>query len=606
MAWIDLFLRLKTILSHLLEAEARSQSLIERARPESRASTRNLIHYLALRQLDVRKTQLELADCGLSSLGRSEGAVLGNLLRVIERVSEAQGRVSEPTPALETLTFAEAEQLLHQHTRDVFGPKPKDRHVYIMVTAPDRREGSETFFDRLVASGVDILRINTAHGQREDWQTLVSRARAAARRAGHDLRVLVDLPGPKLRTEALAPPLQVLKMQPRRDELGKVVEPFQLRLLRPGQSIESELSVVLPEPFFDDLQDGDRLLFRDARGRSRKLTVEARPHGQWLACGQQTAYLTPQQPIRCRGAHGAERGPFLALGLPRCLPSVELPVGENFLLIHPNATSALPSNMPCFAVTVGEVFETLAVGQRIFVDDGKIETRVIEAAPHFAVLQVVRAVRNRARLRGEQGLNLPDTEVKISAISEPDREAFAFAKDHADLVGVSFVRSVQDVEDLENLIHDTDLGLVVKVETRGGFDALPTILLRALGRRPLAVMIARGDLAVECGYERLAEIQEEILWLCEAAHTPVVWATQVLENLAKTGFPTRAEVTDAAMSVRAECVMLNKGPFIMEAVELLANILQRMEAHTFKKRSLYRPLAVSGLGHLNLQELAGI
>ena len=82
-------------------------------------------------------------------------------------------------------------------------------------------------------------------------------------------------------------------------------------------------------------------------------------------------------------------------------------------------------------------------------------------------------------------------------------------------------------------------------------------------------MIARGDLAVEVGFERLAEVQEEILWLCEAAHVPVIWATQVLESVAQTGQPSRAEVTDAAMAERAECVMLNKGPHIGEAVRAL-------------------------------------
>jgi len=106
----------------------------------------------------------------------------------------------------------------------------------------------------------------------------------------------------------------------------------------------------------------------------------------------------------------------------------------------------------------------------------------------------------------------------------------------------------------------------------------------------IGIMIARGDLAVECGYERLAEVQEEILWICEAAHVPVVWATQVLENLAKLGQPSRAEITDAAMSVRAECVMLNKGPHILEAVDLLDRILRRMAAHQHKKRSMMRRL----------------
>jgi len=102
------------------------------------------------------------------------------------------------------------------------------------------------------------------------------------------------------------------------------------------------------------------------------------------------------------------------------------------------------------------------------------------------------------------------------------------------------------------------------------------------------VMIARGDLAVECGYERLAEVQEEILWAAEAAHRPVIRATQVLESLARTGQPSRAEITDAAMGERAECVMLNKGPHILEAIRVLDDILTRMQSHQAKKRSLPR------------------
>jgi pyruvate kinase len=104
-------------------------------------------------------------------------------------------------------------------------------------------------------------------------------------------------------------------------------------------------------------------------------------------------------------------------------------------------------------------------------------------------------------------------------------------------------------------------------------------------------------LAIEVGFDRLAEVQEEILWFSEAAHLPVIWATQVLETLAKTGIPSRAEVTDAAMSVRAECVMLNKGEHITDAVRFLDNILQRMQAHQLKKRSMLRRLAVADFAH---------
>jgi pyruvate kinase len=119
---------------------------------------------------------------------------------------------------------------------------------------------------------------------------------------------------------------------------------------------------------------------------------------------------------------------------------------------------------------------------------------------------------------------------------------------------------------------------------------LPDLIFTAMANQAAGIMIARGDLAVECGYERLAEIQEEILWLCEAAHMPVIWATQVLENLAKTGIPARAEITDAAMSGRAECVMLNKGPHVVDAIRVLDNILQRMADHQTKKSPWLRQL----------------
>ena len=134
---------------------------------------------------------------------------------------------------------------------------------------------------------------------------------------------------------------------------------------------------------------------------------------------------------------------------------------------------------------------------------------------------------------------------------------------------------------------------MLKIETRIAFENLPRLLLTGLRFPPIGVMVARGDLAVEIGYERLAEVQEEILWLSEAAHVPVIWATQVLETLAQTGIPSRSEVTDAAMGERAECVMLNKGPHVVEAVRFLADVLPRMQLHQQKKRAMLRRLSVS-------------
>src|SRR5262249_25898587 len=141
-----------------------------------------------------------------------------------------------------------------------------------------------------------------------------------------------------------------------------------------------------------------------------------------------------------------------------------------------------------------------------------------------------------------------------------------------DMVALSFVSQPSDLERLRAQLARLgcpERGVVLKVETQAAFENLPRLLLAALRSRPVGVMVARGDLGVEVGFERLSELQEEMLWLCEAAHVPVIWATQVLEGMAKSGLPSRAEVTDAAMSGRAECVMLNKGPYMLQVVEFL-------------------------------------
>ena len=161
--------------------------------------------------------------------------------------------------------------------------------------------------------------------------------------------------------------------------------------------------------------------------------------------------------------------------------------------------------------------------------------------------------------------------------------------DIADLVDLSFVRESDDVTTLFDALArmgGDHLGLVLKIETQRAFEQLPQLILTAMAHPRVGVMIARGDLAVESGYERMAELQEETLWLCEAGHLPVIWATQVLEQLAKTGRPSRAEISDAAMSERAECVMLNKGPYICDAVVALDDILCRMADHHYKKSAL--------------------
>ena len=101
------------------------------------------------------------------------------------------------------------------------------------------------------------------------------------------------------------------------------------------------------------------------------------------------------------------------------------------------------------------------------------------------------------------------------------------------------------------LIGGGHLGIVLKIKTWEAFEQLPSLLVASIRTPCDGVMIARGDLAIECGFERMAEVQEQILWIGEAAHVPVIWATQALESVAKEGLASRVEVSDSASSQRA-------------------------------------------------------
>ncbi len=252
-----------------------------------------------------------------------------------------------------------------------------------------------------------------------------------------------------------------------------------------------------------------------------------------------------------------------------------------------------PPRIPC---TLPAALEQVRSGERVWFDDGKLGGVVEDVLPEGVSVRITYARKGQRKLLPDRGINFPESAIDIDGFTDKDREDLALVVRYADSVGLSFAQRVVDVGALQRRLAELGaprLGLVLKIETRRGFEALPQLLLEPVGEHPLGVMIARGDLALEVGYERLAEVQEEVLWLCEAAHVPVIWATQVLESVSKNGMPTRAEITDAAMSQRAECVMLNKGAHVVKTVHVLDDILQRMEAHQRKKSATLRPLRVS-------------
>jgi pyruvate kinase len=267
-----------------------------------------------------------------------------------------------------------------------------------------------------------------------------------------------------------------------------------------------------------------------------------------------------------------------------------LHVGDRIRLAVSAEVASEPS-MPVVTISFPEALARLPLQAQVWIDDGKIRGRVVGIEGSDRVVEVTGARVKGERLRLEKGVNFPGTPLDLPALSPEDLAALPAIAQYADMIGFSFVQRPQDIVDLDRAIETLNparglMPLVLKIETPEAVRNLPRLIVEAAGARPTAVMIARGDLAVELGHIRLAEIQEEILWLCEAARIPVVWATQVLDDLVKEGLPSRAETTDAAMAQRAECVMLNKGPHVVEAIRFLSDIAGKMSRHQSKKYAL--------------------
>lgn len=556
-----------------LEAERDAQASIQAVASVHRASAANLVHYVALRSRDLRPLQVRLSTDGLSSLGRMEPRVMANLESIIRILDDALGTWSDLPPA------RPAQDVLSANAAALFGGEPDGRSTRIMVTLPSEAAAEPGFVAGLVAAGMDAARINCAHDDPATWT-------AMARNVAHadpSVPIAMDLSGPKLRTGPIAPGPAVVRFRPRRDELGRVQEPASLWIGEGADAVP-----VTEAESLHGLRPGDTLRLRDASGRTRHLTVAGVRDGAVRLEADRTVRLVPGSALRGRG-HRIEVG-----ALPAREQALRVRVGDTIVLTA-SQDPAIPGTTGVHTIgcTLPEAFAAVRRGHRIAFDDGTIAGVVTEADGTRIVAEVTDTRAGGKKLRAGKGINLPDTTLPVAAVTDEDREDLRTAVTIADIVQLSFARSPADVRQLLALLDEhaaDDLGVVVKIETVAGFAALPEILLELLRRRRVGVMIARGDLAVEAGFERLTEVQEEILWLCEAAHVPVIWATQVLDTLAGSGVATRAEVTDAAAGERAECVMLNKGPRITDAIVALDDILRRMSGHHDKKRPLLRRL----------------
>ncbi len=603
--------RLAEIRCSLIKLESDFKKQRSGVNPAWRKSAENLVHYMALRRHDVRLLQEELAVLGLSSLGRSEAHVMSTLDAVLSVLHRLAGRPFDLPEQREHPGFNEGTALLAAHTEALLGPPPTQRSVRIMVTMSSDAADDYGLVRDLLSHGMNCMRVNCAHDTADEWARMIEHLERARRELGLPCKIQMDLGGPKLRTGPIEPGPQVTVWHPKRDSLGRVIEPVRVWLAPAGSGraapAHADASLPVAPEWLAAVQPGERIHFKDARHKRRVLeVVGAAGEGRWARC-EQTAYVTPKTVLSRIDTLEAGKRDTQVGALPSIEQTILLRRGDRLTLtaepvagkpasLDASGKVLVPASISC---TLPEIFAQICVGERIWFDDGKIGGVVRDARPEAVTVEINHASVKGDRLGADKGVNLPDTKIDFPAITPKDLQDLRFIVAHADLVGMSFVRHERDVHELQARLAElggSNLGIVLKIETRQGFERLPNLVLAAMRQPTAGVMIARGDLAVECGFERIAEVQEEILWICEAAHMPVIWATQVLESLAKKGRPSRAEITDAAMGERAECVMLNKGPHIVAAVAALDDILHRMQDHQAKKSARLRPL------HLTMHE----
>lgn len=590
--------QLQEILTRAAALEDEYAADLESVHPEYRDSARNLVHYLALRQSDISALQEDLAALGLSSLGRAERNVLASVQAVLHALHRLDGDPNSGSEqlltGLELMNPAAA-----AHKQAIVGDTRADREVAIMVTLPPEAAENAALVGEMVAAGMNVARINCAHDDPMAWSAMVDNVRAAS----PDCRIMMDLAGPKLRTGPLRPGPGVLHIRPKRDALGRVLAPRRIRFMPDDVLQRGSKAAVVPVPreCIELAKPGDEFRLRDTRGKKRSLDVVEKDGKGLIVESYRGLYLAAGTKLRLIRRSSGEKLLYRVGELPEAEQPLLLRVGDT-LVLHRSSAPGEPAKEDADGNVVSpahiacqqpEVFRYVKVGDPVSLNDGKITGVIIAVSEEQLDIEITRAKPTGSNLRGNRGINFPGSEIELEGLTESDRHNLEFIVEHADAVALSFARSPDDIRLLQDELDKypgNSLALVVKIETKRGFRSLPGILLAAMRTYPAAIMIARGDLAVECGWVRLAELQEEILWFCEAARMPVIWATQVLEQGAKKGLPSRAEISDAAMSQQADCVMLNKGPHIIAAIRMLDDILRRMQKHRFKKTARLRKL----------------
>jgi len=566
----------------------------------------NLQHYKVLRSEDRKGLQEKLFSLALSSLGRSFAHIAWSIETLSEQIESSLSAHIEnnsPEKFSPELTINDALALNISNAKLLFGGKATTQlsrqKTAIMVTLPSNAaENNGVLIRDLAKVGVNAFRINTAHDDASTWRAMAKIIQEINLSYDDDskIKIFVDLAGPKIRTGKIRrvnTPIVIGS-----NKVLKSVHITQSKDMDTHAEYFNDITreklpaqIVLNKRIYKKLEVDSVLKIVDTNSKKAFITITEIYDDFIKGSIDKKVYLDDSAKIYRKRKPGKILNIQKQVELIRLKKEDLLIIGEEdeegyAALYDENRNLIEHAYIGC---SFQGIAEHVDIGEKIFIDDGKIGLEVMKIEGRLITCRVTLAKENGTLIKEEKGINFPDSHIVTEALTQNDKENLLNVLDFIDHISLSFCQSAQDVKDLKNLLREhgrEDIGIVTKIETKRAVSNMPEILEELLDWQKSAVMIARGDLAIEVGFENLAYVQESLLDICDAAHIPVIWATQVLENQMKNNLPSRAEITDAAMSGRAECVMLNKGAFAINTINVLKHILHDMHSISKKSRQL--------------------
>ena len=294
------------------------------------------------------------------------------------------------------------------------------------------------------------------------------------------------------------------------------------------------------------------------------------------------------------------KGPEIRTGILEGGQKVYLEEGSQFTL----TTEQIEGNNTRCSQTYKDLPKDVKVGDTILIDDGLIQLTVEEVTDTDVVCRVV----NGGELGQKKGINVPNVEVKLPAITEQDKNDILFGIEQGiDFIAASFVRNAEAIKEIKELLRANGgerIDVIAKIENAEGVHNIDKIIKAADG-----VMVARGDLGVEIPAHEVPHIQKMIIRKCNESYKPVITATQMLDSMMRAPRPTRAEVTDVANAIYdgTDAIMLSgetaMGKYPEQAVQMMVKIAECTEPYMTHKRFLdYRALR----GNKNVSSAVGV